>query len=202
MERNPAVRLFAAELSDCTDEFTESDAERAPSYVTLPTGGKANRVLLVGTLTTVDDVGDGSEYWRGRVVDPTGGVHVYAGEYEPEAMATLRELEVPTYVAVVGKPRVYEPADSDDAYVSVRPESIQAVDEATMETWVVETADATLERIGRSIHPNEPNGERAKAVYDDVDVADYHLSVEQALDRLASDADADGASTETPASAD
>jgi RPA family protein len=200
MEREPAVRLFAAELTDCTDEFTESDAERAPSYVTLPTGGKANRVFVVGTLTTVEDVGSESEYWQGRVVDPTGGVQVYAGEYEPAAMATLRELEVPTYVAVGGKPRVYEPDDSDGAYVSIRPESIQVVDAATLETWVVETADATLERIGRSIHPDEPDGDRARAVYDDRDVADYHLTVEQALDGL--DTDADGASTETPASAD
>jgi RPA family protein len=202
MERHPAVRLFAAELTDCTDEFTESDAERAPSYVTLPTGGKANRVFLVGTLTTIEDIGSGSEYWQARVVDPTGGVHVYAGEYQPEAMATLRELEVPTYVAVVGKPRVYEPADSDDAYVSLRPESVQVVDDATQETWMVETAAATMERIGRSIHPDEPEGDRASAVYDDLDVAEYHVSVEHALDRLDADGNAHSDGTDAPASAD
>ncbi|MFC6954893.1 DNA-binding protein [Halorubellus litoreus] len=202
MERQPAVRLFAEELTDCTDEFTESDEERAPSFVTLPSGGKANRVFMVGTLTNVEDIGSDSEYWQARVVDPTGAVNVYAGEYQQEAMATLRQLEAPTYVAVTGKPRVYEPEDSDEAYVSLRPESIQVVDEDTRETWVVETAAATMERIGRSIHPDESEGERAREVYDDLDVGAYHESVERALESLEVEADADVGPAGTPASAD
>jgi RPA family protein len=201
MERQPAVRLFAEELTDCTDEFAESDEDRAPSFVMLPTGGKANRVFLVGTLTNVEDIGSDSEYWQARVVDPTGAVNVYAGEYQQAAMAKLRQLEAPTYVAVTGKPRVYEPEDSDEAYVSVRPESIQVVDEETRETWVVETAAATMERIGRSIHPDEPESERANEVYDDLDISAYHDAVERALAGLEAETDGDVGPAGTPASA-
>jgi len=156
IERQPAVRVFAEELTDCTDEFTESDEDRPPSFVTLPTGGKANQVFMAGTLTNVDDIGSDSEYWQARVVDPTGAVNVYAGEYQPEAMAELRQLEAPTYVAVTGKPRVYEPEDSDTAYVSVRPEAIQVVDEQTRETWVVETAAATRSAHSATWKPKPP----------------------------------------------
>lgn len=194
--------MFAEELTDCADEFTESDADRAPSFVTLPTGGKANRVFMVGTLTNVEDIGSDSEYWQARVVDPTGAVNVYAGEYQQEAMATLRQLEAPAYVAVTGKPRVYEPEDGDDAYVSLRPESIQVVDEETRETWVVETAAATMERIGRSIHPDESEGERAQDVYEGLDVPAYHESVERALEGLEAEAEADDGPAGKPASAD
>jgi RPA family protein len=144
--REVARRAFAAEFNDATYTFKESEDERAPLYLLLPTGARANRVFLVGTLTETEDVGDDSEYWRGRIVDPTGTFYVYAGQYQPDAAAVLREAEPPAYVAVVGKPRTYE-TDDGTVNVSVRPESITTVDAATRRRWVVETAERTLERI-------------------------------------------------------
>ncbi len=144
--REVARRVFATEFNDAAYTFKESDDERAPVYLLLPTGERANRVFLVGTLTEKEDVGEDNEYWRGRIVDPTGTFFVYAGQYQPEAASTLRELEPPAYVAVVGKPRTYE-TDDGTVNVSVRPESITEVDAATRDRWVVETAQRTLERI-------------------------------------------------------
>ena len=144
--REVARRVFADEFNDAAFTFKESDDDRAPVYLLLPTGAKANRVFFVGTLTEKDDVGEDNEYWRGRIVDPTGTFFVYAGQYQPEAASMLRELEPPAYVAVVGKPRTYE-TDDGSVNVSVRPESIQVVDAATRDRWVVETAERTLERI-------------------------------------------------------
>ncbi|PSP94681.1 DNA-binding protein [Halobacteriales archaeon QS_1_68_44] len=144
--REVARRAFAAEFNDASYTFKESDDERAPVYSLLPTGERANRVFAVGTLTETEDVGDDSEYWRGRVVDPTGTFFSYAGQYQPEAASALRETETPAYVAVVGKPRTYE-TDEGDTNVSLRPESITVVNAATRDRWVVETAEQTLERI-------------------------------------------------------
>jgi hypothetical protein len=144
--REVARRVFASEFNDAAYTFKESDDERAPVYLLLPTGERANRVFLVGTLTEKEDVGEDNEYWRGRIVDPTGTFFVYAGQYQPEAASTLRDLEPPAYVAVVGKPRTYE-TDDGSVNVSVRPESITEVDAATRDRWVVETARRTLERI-------------------------------------------------------
>ncbi len=146
LTREVARRVFASEFNDSTYTFKESDDERAPNYALLPTGDRANRVFFVGTLTETEDVGEESEYWRGRVVDPTGTFYVYAGQYQPEAAATLRETEPPEYVAVVGKPRTYEPEDGT-INVSVRPESISVVGEEVRDRWVVETAERALERI-------------------------------------------------------
>jgi RPA family protein len=145
--REVARRVFAQEFNDASYTFKESDDERAPVYVLLPTGERANRVFLVGTLTETEDVGEDSEYWQGRVVDPNGDTFfMYAGQYQPDAASMLRELEPPTYVSVVGKPRTYE-TDDGEVNVSVRPESISEVDEATRDRWVVETAERTLDRI-------------------------------------------------------
>ena len=144
--REVARRVFASEFNDATHTFKESDDERAPVYALLPTGERANRVFLVGTLTETEDVGEDSEYWRGRIVDPTGTFFVYAGQYQPEAAGALRDAEPPAYVAVVGKPRTFE-TDDGGTNVSVRPESITAVDAATRDRWVVETARATVERV-------------------------------------------------------
>jgi len=145
--REVARRVFAQEFNDASYTFKESDDERAPVYVLLPTGERANRVFLVGTLTETEDVGEDSEYWQGRVVDPNGDTFfMYAGQYQPDAASMLRELEPPAYVSVVGKPRTYE-TDDGEVNVSVRPESISQVDEATRDRWVVETAERTLDRI-------------------------------------------------------
>jgi len=144
--REVARRVLASEFNDASFTFKESDDERAPVYVLLPTGVPANRVFIVGTLTETEDVGSESEYWRGRVVDPTGTFFVYAGQYQPEAAGVLRDLDPPAYVALTGKPRTYE-TDDGGVNVSVRPEAITVVDETIRDRWVVETADRTLDRI-------------------------------------------------------
>jgi RPA family protein len=144
--REVARRVLAAEFNDASYTFTESDHERAPVYSLLPTGERANRVFVVGTLTETEDVGDDAEYWRGRIVDPTGTFFTYAGQYQPDAAAALRETETPAYVAVVGKPSTYE-TDEGDVNVSLRPESITVVDADTRDRWVVEAANLTLDRI-------------------------------------------------------
>jgi hypothetical protein len=145
-------------------------------------------VFLVGTLTETDDIGNDSEYWRGRVVDPTGTFFVYAGQYQPEAATMLRELDTPTYVAVVGKPRTYETEDGS-MNVSVRPESISQVDEQTRDRWVIETADLTRERI--EAYDSEANeyGQRAQAEYD-MGTEPYRLALIEALESLDESADA------------
>ena len=178
--REVARRVFASEFNDAEFTFKESDDEGAPLYALLPTGERANRVFVVGTLTETEDIGEDSEYWRGRVVDPTGTFFVYAGQYQPDAASALREMETPTYVAVVGKPRTFE-TDDGSVNVSLRPESITPVSEATRDRWVVETAERTMERLGAFDEEGNEYVERARAEYGE-DVSEYRQAVLQALE--------------------
>ena len=180
--REVARRVFAREFNDATFTFKESDDERAPVYTLLPTGERANRVFVVGTLTETEDVGDESEYWRGRVVDPTGTFFVYAGQYQPEAAGVLRDTEPPAYVAVTGKPRTYE-TDDGNVNVSLRPESITVVDAATRDRWVVETAERTIDRIERFAAGEGEYVASAREHYGD-DVTEYEGAVVTALEGI------------------
>ncbi len=144
--REIAYRLFAAEYDDASLSYAESDEERAPNYVISPTGARLNRLFVVGTLTEVTAVND--EMVRARVVDPTGAFVVYAGQYQPDELAALEQLEPPAFVAVTGKARTFQPDDSDQVYTSIRPESIATVDADTRDRWVINAAEQTLGRIG------------------------------------------------------
>ena len=180
--REVARRAFATEFNDASHTFKESDDERAPVYLLLPTGERANRVFFVGTLTEKEDIGEDNEYWRGRIVDPTGTFFVYAGQYQPEAASTLRDLEPPAYVAVVGKPRTFE-TDDGNVNVSVRPESITEVDAATRDRWVVEAADRTLDRVAAFDDEGNEYATMARERYD-LDPETYREAAVSALQSL------------------
>ncbi|MCU4799288.1 hypothetical protein OB920_02745 [Halobacteria archaeon HArc-gm2] len=145
--REVAWRLFAAEFDDADFSYSQSDEERAPNYVVTPTGARVNRLFVVGVLTEIETVSE--DYLRARVVDPTGPFVIYAGQYQPDALAFLERAEPPTFVAVTGKARTYQPDDSDQVFTSVRPESISEVEGETRDRWVVQTAEQTSNRVAR-----------------------------------------------------
>ena len=145
--REVAHRLFAAEFDDSEFSYSESDEERAPNYVVTPTGVRVNRLFVVGVLTELEQVNE--EVLRARIVDPTGPFVVYAGQYQPEALAFLEAATPPLFVAVTGKARTFEPEDGDRVFTSVRPESISEVDAETRDRWVVQAAEQSLARVGR-----------------------------------------------------
>jgi len=146
--REVAKRIFAEELKSSNYSFRDGEDQHqyAPQYLLTPTGAKCNRVFVVGTLTEKDDIGGDTEYWRGRVVDPTGSILIYAGQYQPEAAQILAGMEAPSFVAVVGKPNLYQ-TDDGNIIISLRAESIQQVDENTRNQWIMDTARRTQERL-------------------------------------------------------
>ncbi|MFB6146954.1 MAG: hypothetical protein ABEJ08_04635 [Halobacteriaceae archaeon] len=143
--REVAVRVFAAEYEDADLSVSAGEEERSPNYVVTPTGARANRLFVVGVLTETETVGDG--VLRARVVDPTGAFVIYAGQYQPEPLAALESLSPPSFVAVTGKARTFQPDDGDRIFTSIRPESVSEVDAETRDRWVVRTAERTVDRV-------------------------------------------------------
>jgi RPA family protein len=144
--REIAVRIFAKELKDSDLVYREEEEQYAPQYVLTPTGAKANRVLISGVLTEVENIGTGLEYYRARIADPTGTFTVYAGQYQAEAVRFLSEAETPSFVTIVGKVSSFK-TDDGNTMLSIRPEYIQKADEKDRNIWTVETAEKTYERI-------------------------------------------------------
>ena len=199
--REVARRIFTEELRNSNLAFRDNDDQYSPQYLLTPTGAKCNRIFLVGTLTERDDIGGDKEYWRGRIVDPTGSILIYAGQYDPEAARMLAAIETPAFVAVVGKPKLYQPEDGS-VIVNVRAEAIQKVDEATRDRWILDTAERTQERLNTLAEAAPVSGEfstadketalpamdvdRAKQHYN-TDIKQYRMMVIRALNSLRSD---------------
>ncbi|MDD1704433.1 MAG: nucleic acid-binding protein [Methanoregula sp.] len=182
-EREPARRIFASELRECRYQFKDGEDEKSPTFVLLPTGERSNRIFLVGTLTEKTRQGEQNIFYRGRVVDPTGTFFVMAGSYQPEAMQQLARIEPPQFVAVIGKPNLYQKPDGSFMN-SVRIESITVVDKDTRDLWVLDAAKQTLDRVDAFMAGTAPDVIKAKEQYPNIDPAVFRKIAYDALAQI------------------
>jgi len=200
MRREPAWRVFAAEFND--SQFEEKGTgEMAPSYVITPLGGKVNRLFLVGVLTDVEPVSEDSGFVRAHVSDPTGVFTLYSGQYQPEITNQLSTLEIPAFVAIMGKSRSYIPEDGEILYASVRPQQIAVITPKVRDEWIIETCKQTLKRLDAVSEALKMSGDYSSELqnlgfgrylsesvelavqrYDHVDIDRYQNIVKEALD--------------------
>lgn len=147
-EREPAKRVFAAELRESVRTIKDASDEKSPTYLLLPTGERCNRIMFAGAITDKSKAGDQNIMYRAKVSDPTGIFYINASSYQPEAMLQLAKIDTdsPSFVVVVGKPNAYTTPEGK-ILISVRAEAVQVVDRETRDIWVVDTARATLERV-------------------------------------------------------
>jgi hypothetical protein len=179
--REVAHRIFAAEFKEANMQVKEGQEQYSPQYLITPTGAKVNRVFIVGTLTEKEDVGTDAEFWRGRIVDPTGAFFVTAGQYQPEAAQVLARTSPPEFVAVIGKPSTYTTKEGN-VLTSIRAESMHVVDADTRDRWVVDAAMHTTKRLEK-LQGNEPNAAKAKEYYS-TNVEAYKAMVAQVLESV------------------
>jgi len=119
----------------------------APSYIVTPLGAKVNRVFVIGVLTDVENVSEDGDLIRAHISDPTGVFTLYSGSYQKEVTDALSGIQSPAFVAVIGKVRTYKPEDSEEIYVSIRPERVMEVDAGVRDKWILETCKNTKDRI-------------------------------------------------------
>jgi len=182
-EREPARRVFAGELRECRYQFKDGEDEKSPTFALIPTGERCNRIFIVGTLTEKQRQGEQNIFYRGRVVDPSGTFFIMAGSYQPEAMQQLAKIETPAFVAVIGKPNLYQKPDGS-FLVSVRVESITVVDKDTRDIWTIDTAARTLDRLDQLAIGTSPDIAKAKEYYPTVDPVVYRKMAYDALAQI------------------
>ena len=159
MKREAAWRVFAGEYNDTTVEI-KGEGEMSPSYVVTPLGAKINRLFVIGVLTDVEQVSESGEFIRAHVSDPTGVFTLYSGQYQQEATTALSNIEVPTFVAIVGKARTYIPEEGT-LYVSIRPEKVMEVNANARDQWILETCSNTKDRIEATVEAMKMNQSNA-----------------------------------------
>ena len=164
MKREHAWRVFAMEYNDARFSL-KGEGKMAPSYVITPLGAKVNRLFFVGVLTDVEVMSEDGSFVRAHVSDPTGVFTLFSGQFQPEMTTHLQTLDVPSFVAITGKSRSYQPEDGDTMYASVKPEQIVVVDALLRDQWILETTMKTKERIEavkEALSMDEVNAEELK----------------------------------------
>jgi len=146
--RQIAKYLFAKEIKATNVQYVveAEDSEFNSMHSVTPTGQDVGRVYICGTLTEVEDIGNDNPYYKGRLVDPTGAISIYAGNYQPDALKAMEEIVAPAHIAVIGKIAMFETEDGTKI-PSVKPESITEIDEDTIRTWTFMTAKNLIEHI-------------------------------------------------------
>lgn len=180
-ERQPAKRLFASELNEADYHFKETDEDRAPNYLLLPSGDKANRVMMGGTLMSVEDVSkEGNDpFWKAVVQDSTGEFRAFAGKYSPEAASVFQNVSQsdsmpPAYVIVVGKTKEYRPEDDEsEILINIQPETVAIVSEQQRNNFIKETAEHTISRLENQtgeyvLQADERHGDRVALLKNNV----------------------------------
>ena len=149
--------LFAKEIRATNIQYAveNKDSQFTSMHSVTPTGQDIGRVFICGTLTEVEDIGNDNPYYKGRLVDPTGAISIYAGNYQPDALKAMEEVDTPTYIAVIGKVSMFQTEDGTNI-PSIRPESITEIDEDTIRTWTFMAAKNLIE------HMTGTDGEKAK----------------------------------------
>jgi len=202
MKREAAWRVFASEYNDSTVEI-KGEGEMAPSYIVTPLGAKINRLFIIGVLTDVENMSESGDLLRAHVSDPTGVFTLYSGQYQQNATDALSSIEVPAFVAVVGKSRTYRPEDGEELYVSIRPERIMEVNADIRNQWILETCTSTKNRIEAFVEAtkmNQPNVDDLKKLgysiylsegivsalknYKNIDVNKYITLIQESLQYL------------------
>lgn len=149
IKRNPAKRVFAAELRDIRKTFKSGNDVKSPSFALLPTGERANRVLVCGILMNRTNSDKGT-WVRANVMDITGTFSVSAsGDFQPETKRQLTRIDITklTYVAIVGAPKLFRPSEDATPTVSVDARQIYTITNAVYSQWVQDAAQATIDRV-------------------------------------------------------
>ncbi len=145
-KRSPVTKMLIAELTRTTHVLPRGEGQyEAQTYMT-PTGRTIAKIIIAGAAIEKEDVGKDQTMWRLRISDPSGTIQVYAGTYQPEAVQVIAMLEIPSFVAVVGKMHLYQPEDGN-VIVSIRPDSVTPIDVASRDSLIFDASLSILRSI-------------------------------------------------------
>lgn len=167
-QRAPIFKMLAAELKNTTHELPKNGGDQWESqYYLTPSGEAVSKVMMIGVATEKEDVGDDQPFWRLRISDPTGGIMVYSGKFQPEAAQIIAGMDIPCFVAVVGRPSIYRPEGGP--VVSIRPDTIVVVDEAARNSFLLDAAGQLIMRVKEMwATPDAERIKKTRAIYEGI----------------------------------
>jgi RPA family protein len=182
-KRAHVTKILIAEAVRTTHDLPRGEGQYEAQTYRTPTGRIISKVMIAGVAVEKEDVGKDQSMWRLRVSDPSGAMHVYAGTYQPEAAQVIAQLEIPAFVAVVGKLNLYKPeAEDGNVIVSIRPDSVTLIDGVARDNLILDASLSTLKSLRKTT--DETRKEIAN-IYGEKDGKEaYILVARQAIESL------------------
>lgn len=179
-KRSPVTKMLIAEAARTTCALPKAEGQYETQMYLSPTGRVVGKVVVVGTAVDKEDLAqdNGTPFWRVRIADPTGSIGVTTGQYQPEATQAIAELQVPAFVAVVGKIHIYEPEEGNKI-VSIRPDSITVIDENTRDALILDASVSTARSIKKCNTPEIHEQLNAAGYKEDLEA--FRVMTEQAV---------------------
>ncbi len=205
--RQPAVRLLAQEYSESTMQERGS-GQFDPTFVITKLGAKVNRAMVAGLLESLQqrETSSGGTMWQGSLRDASGLHYFSIGDFQDEGLIVKAEEwskiiqeGTPLLMMMIAKTRIFQ-SDDGAVYTSLRPEEMCVISRTTYANWLVEVADATMQRVTASskvkgleanaqtfseagVKPENIEGMiKARNHYGEIDPEVYKLTVMRALD--------------------
>jgi len=183
-KRSSVTKMLVAELVRTTHALPKGQEQYEAQTYLSPTGRTITKAMICGTAIEKEDVGKDSSLWRLRISDPSGTIQVYASNYQPEAAAVIAQLEIPCFVAVVGKLHIYEPEDGS-RIVSIRPGSVTNIDGKTRDDFILDAALSLIRSVRKT---SDEKMKEVVAIYGEKDDKETYIFVaRQAIESLLPD---------------
>ena len=176
------ARGLCKRVRECPYQFKTGEDEKSPTFVLLPTGERSNRIFR-RYADREDPAGRAEHLLPGPGDRSTGTFFIMAGSLPARGHAATSKDRDARVCRGDGKPNLYQKPDGGNL-VSVRVESITAVDKETRDLWVVDTTARTLTGSMHSPPVTNPDILKAKEHYPTLDPAVYRKIVYDALAQI------------------
>jgi RPA family protein len=116
-------------IGDILSAQEESDqgVEDHVRFIT-PSGARVLRALIGGVLMEKENIGTSENpIFRLRIADPTGGLSIMVGKFNPDLIGPVGALPCPTFVSVVGRLRTFT-GKAGEKVITMNPEIITRLD--------------------------------------------------------------------------
>ena len=135
------IRVFARELSETTLQIN-AGLKQFPPVIISPSGACGSYLFLTGALTRVEKLH--GEFLQAWVSDPTGTFNLTTSRQDEEIFKFMEHAEPPIFVSVTGELQLVRGSKKQ---VAVKPLTIRMVDRVARDSWIIRTAEETIQRL-------------------------------------------------------
>ena len=135
--RQPAVPLLIGDLlNSSVEELTDKDTLIKREYIT-KSGARVFRTLVAGVMMDRIPLKSGEKpLYKLRISDPTGGIDILVGQYDPELLPLVEEMDCPSFVTLIGKVRTHTDMDGNES-ITIKPESLSVCTREERDHWLL-----------------------------------------------------------------